>query len=461
MVKLLSSSLSRIETGTAFRSVMLVVNPLVWYYAAGFYLQNVLSEMSSNHILVGSDTTLIWSVHFAGIIFSALAGTLLSKKIATDRFLLIWMILGVISPLSLLAINTSSLLITCSIVLFLGVSLGLGMPACMGYYTNSIPIENRGRVSGVVMGFTAIGIVAFTLFPSTNPLLLATVLAGWRLASLLVFRGFKPQAIPTSNKENPSYKRVLSQPSFVLYLIPWVMFSLVNYLAGPVQSKIVEPDAAVLMSAIQNVMMGVFAFVGGFLLDLVGRKRIAIAGFVMLGIDAAALGMFPKELLANYFSATIDGIAWGFLWVIFIVTIWGDLSNHENSSKYYAIGVLPFFLSKFLALTVGNDMSSSILKVTGENGLFSFLAFFLFLAVLPLIYAPETLPEKVMKDRDLKSYLEKAKKKVKEAEKIIKPEPAPKTVAEKPKEDFIEFEIKPSENGKEDEEAARLAEKYY
>jgi hypothetical protein len=32
----------------------------------------------------------------------------------------------------------------------------------------------------------------------------------------------------------------------------------------------------------------------------------------------------------------------------------------------------------------------------------------LFLAVLPLFYAPETLPEKVRKERELKFYVEKA-----------------------------------------------------
>jgi hypothetical protein len=44
---------------------------------------------------------------------------------------------------------------------------------------------------------------------------------------------------------------------------------------------------------------------------------------------------------------------------------------------------------------------------------FTFLsarAFFLFLAVLPLMYAPETLSEKKIKDRELKQYIEKAKK---------------------------------------------------
>jgi len=34
----------------------------------------------------------------------------------------------------------------------------------------------------------------------------------------------------------------------------------------------------------------------------------------------------------------------------------------------------------------------------------------LFLAVLPLVYAPETLPEKQMKDRELKNYIDKAQR---------------------------------------------------
>jgi F0F1-type ATP synthase membrane subunit b/b' len=41
---------------------------------------------------------------------------------------------------------------------------------------------------------------------------------------------------------------------------------------------------------------------------------------------------------------------------------------------------------------------------------FSLAAFFLFLAVVPLMYAPETLPEKKVRERELRDYLEKAKK---------------------------------------------------
>lgn len=74
----------------------------------------------------------------------------------------------------------------------------------------------------------------------------------------------------------------------------------------------------------------------------------------------------------------------------------------------------------------------------------------MFLAVLPLVYAPETLPEKHMKERELKNYLDKAKKIAsKESEK--KPKQEKETEAIEAKE----------ENRKDQDEARKLAEKYY
>lgn len=94
----------------------------------------------------------------------------------------------------------------------------------------------------------------------------------------------------------------------------------------------------------------------------------------------------------------------------FILTLWSDLSYSSASDRYYALGVLPFFASRFLELTIG----PYILENIKGSALFSFTAFFLFLAVLPLVYAPETLPEKITQKRQLESYVDKAKK---EAEK--------------------------------------------
>jgi hypothetical protein len=55
---------------------------------------------------------------------------------------------------------------------------------------------------------------------------------------------------------------------------------------------------------------------------------------------------------------------------------------------------------------IGRDLAKSISVLA----VFPLTCLFLFLAVLPLIYAPETLPEKELKERELKQYIGKAKK---------------------------------------------------
>jgi hypothetical protein len=88
--------------------------------------------------------------------------------------------------------------------------------------------------------------------------------------------------------------------------------------------------------------------------------------------------------------------------------------------------------------------------------LFSFIAFFLFIAVLPLVYAPETLPEKTMKDRDLKSYIDKAMKKAQ-----VQEEKQQKTVQKRSQECDAKFPAEAEDDTEKYEKAKQLAEKYY
>ena len=170
-----------------------------------------------------------------------------------------------------------------------------------------------------------------------------------------------------------------------------------------------------------------------------------------LGIAYAVLGMAPTLVLGWYFHTAVDGIAWGLLLVLFVTTVWGDLSYEASSDKYYAMGVFPFFVSRFLPLAIPDEIVANITATT----IFSFTAFFLFLAVLPLIYAPETLPEKVMKERELKIYLEKAQEIAAKAQQ--KEEKNEEAQEEKDNECDVEFRV-PQEEA---EEAEKLAEKYY
>ncbi len=443
MLKNRAYSLSGIANKNVWISVALVVNAFVWYYVVLIRLQD---SLQNNNLSLW-----VWFIHFSAIIGSALFGASLTKKVERSKLVVFWMLLGTISSLFLFGTTVSSFFMICIVALLLGSSLGLGMPACMSYFTDSVDVEKRGRVSGITLLFSGIGIFGFGFVAQTvqNDLAIGVLLSIWRLFSLLLFLSAKSFQKIERKKNFASYKRIINQESFVLYFTPWVMFSMINYLGIPLESTAGLSDQLNLQ-LVQTGFMGIFAVVGGFFLDSIGRKRIAIAGFALLGIGSAVMGLTTGtfNVVILYFNAIVDGIAWGLLLVIFVLVLWSDLSYISASDKYYALGVLPFFASRFLEITIGRV----IIDIFTESmpALFSLTAFFLFLAVLPLVYAPETLPEKTIKKRELKSYIEKAQKEAVKAQK----EEAESTHSENEDEE-IELEVEGFE------EILKEAEKYY
>jgi MFS family permease len=392
MFKRQSYDLTGLTNRSTFAAMTLVANALVWYYIILTFLYTNVNDI------------LIWTIHFSGLIFSALFGATLVRRFERSKLLVFWILIGTISSLTIFGLGHSTNPIVGSIALMLGISFGLGMPACMGYYTDCMPIEKRGRISGITMLLSGIGIVAFAVLSINDYFILAIVLGLWRLLSFAVILFAKPFQTVKPIRDFSSYKLILTQQSFTLYFVPWIMFSLANYLASPFTLELSSNGIVSNSMIIQTAFMGIFAFFGGFFLDSVGRKRVAIAGFSMLGLGTAVLGL-SSSALASYFSAVVDGTAWGFLLVLFVLTIWGDISYSSSSEKYYALGVLPFFVSCFLNIIIGPYITKGI---TSSSTLFSLTAFFLFLAILPLVYAPETLPEKTIKNRDFRMYIEKA-----------------------------------------------------
>ena len=386
--------------------MILVVNAFVWYFYAANTLEQVINKITADYFV----RLQLWSIHFIGIVLSAFIGSIFSSKTQKrTSFLKLWIILGVIASLIPLAVNIYDIL-TASIISGLwGICLGVGMPSCMAYYTDATSVDNRGGLGGITMLLSGLGIFLFGVVNVESTLLRVIVLSIWRFAGLALFLISKPSE-EISNTErkhkNISYKTIFSQRPFILYFIPWIMFSLLTYLSTPIKLDFLERQHVEYLSLIANGLFGFFAIVGGFLSDTVGRKRITIVGFVTLGLAYAIVGMFPGQLGSWYFHTVADAVAWGFFFVVFVITVWGDLSDELPSDKYYAAGLLPFFISKFLQLTV----DESIIGTIAPSAIFSFTALFLFLAVLPLIYAPETLPEKYIKERELKGYIEKAQK---------------------------------------------------
>ncbi|MEM3666983.1 MAG: hypothetical protein QW222_07890, partial [Candidatus Bathyarchaeia archaeon] len=384
-------------TKSILNSIIIISNVFIWYSFAFNVLKELIYEIN----------TMMWGIHFISATFSAILGTIINDKIHRRMiFIILWMLLGIVSSLALIGINPSNVLHVSVISILFGVSFGLGLPASMAFFANSTKVENRAKLGGLIVFVDGVGAFLLGMVAVNDNVIRALTLAIWRACGLIIFFTINVSQEIVNNRKSVSFATVLGHRAFVLYLLPWIMFSLVNYLSIPVQFNILGSNLVELFGSIEGALMGAFAIVGGFFSDVIGRRRMATAGFIMLGLGYAILGIYPENLLSWYFYTLVDGIAWGILSVIFIITIWGDLGQEASSDKYYALGGLPFFISNFLRIIIG----SYIAETVSPYAIFSLTAFFLFLAVVPLMYAPETLPEKHIRERELRSYIEKAKK---------------------------------------------------
>lgn len=442
----------------ASANVMMVANAFIWYLLAFDTLKDLLAKQGSD-----SWTLLLIGVNTGAIVVSAFFGSFLFDKILKKRgdFLLFWLASGVILSIIPLGLNVSTFNGLMVISLVFGLYFGVGMPATMGYHSSVTSVEDRAKVSGIsflIIGiiFAIIGLVVFDSLVAS-----CLILAGIRLIGLILFSLLKGKEVTPQQLNSVKYTQIITSKSFLLYFVPWCMFTLVNFLTMPIQNKIFAADSFNLLIMLENIVGAVVAVISGFLADRWGRKRLSIIGFMMLGIGYAVIGIFSiigADLMlggAIYFIA--DGIAWGIFFVLFIFTLWGDLAQNRNGDKYYFLGALPYVSSYFLQLLFAPYLSTPTLSITAAAAtIFPFASIFLFLAVLPLIYAPETLPEKTMKDRDLKSYVEKVKKIAqKEQEKNQRDD-------KKNEQGTQQLEESSKEKNADDYEKAKaLAEKYY
>jgi MFS family permease len=226
----------------------------------------------------------------------------------------------------------------------------------------------------------------------------------WRVIGLILFFfTFKDKKVENAQKV-PTYAFVLGERELVLYLLPWIMFCLVNWMEAPLLENFFGGLYG-LIGFVEVVIAGLFALVGGIIADFAGRKRVIIMGFIILGVEYAVLSLLSGMPVSWYIYTAFDGIAWGMFASVFFMTLWGDLAGDYEKEKYYVLGGLPYLLAGFLSILV-----KPYVGVIPLGTAFSLASFFLFLAVVPLMYAPETLPEKRIREREMKEYIDKAKK---------------------------------------------------
>jgi len=356
-------------------------------------------ELNATH----TENLVIWTAHYMAIIISSIAGSILSSKINRLNFFYFWMILGVVtSPLPAL-LNNFVVIHALIISVLWGISFGLGMPSCLAYFADYTSIENRGRVSGIIWLITNLSappiMIIFGMF---NLLIGSIFFALWRASGLVIFF-LNPKEISVSEtKKNSSFTSIFHDKSFILYFIAWFMFMFIDRSEAPVLRFFLGDLYYFIIAPI----IGSFsAFIAGLLSDWIGRKRIVLYGFITFGIAYAMIGIAPDASFSRYFFLAIESISTGIFYVTFILLLWGDLSQHGTKEKYYAIGEIPFFFTWIIQLFL-----APYFMAIPNTSAFSLASVFLFLAVIPLLYAPETLPEKKIRLRQLRKYMAAAKK---------------------------------------------------
>jgi hypothetical protein len=390
----------RIAWKKSFPIVIIIANTFSWYG-----LTYLLFAATVTNLQLGTVQTLsLFSTFYIGVAFSAILVSIPRTSTTRSSFL-VWILMGSIASLLLEAMNTGTYLVAFAVSLFFGISIGVGLPSCLAYFTDSTIVESRGSLGGIAWAMSSFIMVFLTIAVSTISLSSAIlVLAMWRGLGLV------PLIFLMKAKENrevkaiPSYLSVLRNRTVVLCLVPWIMFCVVNWIEIPLLQNLMG-DFYNFAGLLGIAISGISALINGFLADLVGRKRLIITGFILLGVEYAALSLMPKIQASWYLYAILDGVTWGMFSVVFFMTLWGDLAGNMKREKYYVIGGLPYLLGNFMSILI-----QPLANVVPVATAFSLASFFLFLAVLPLMYAPETLPEKKIRDRELKQYIEKAKK---------------------------------------------------
>ncbi len=374
-----------------------MLNSFSWYYFGQLVVAK-LTSTSENGI------SLLLGIAFPlSIILSALVGSVFLSKLRETRTLYGWLFSGAVASLLPALPIGNSFAGVLAIVVVLGGSLGLGMPLLLRRFTDSMPIENRGVIGGLTFFMVTVS-APMAIIALSNPDLTSSALflCLWRCWSIPTLRALPKRSESRADYERGvSFRDVFDNRTFVLYFVAWLMFSMVDGFEELSISQY-QGEFGFAMNMVEPVIAGFSALIGGILADRTGRKKVVIFGFVSLGIAYAVLGISQRPISwLLYF--VVDGMAIGLLWAMFTIVIWGELAT-RGTEKYYAVGEVPFFLTQILYLL------SKPYVALQHTSAFSLAAFFLFIAVIPLLYAPETLPEKKIQERQLKIYTEEALK---------------------------------------------------
>jgi MFS family permease len=393
----------KIQSKKLFVVSTLAAGNLAWLYLIYFSFDSVFKSLTSDLLWVYIGKALFLSLGA----FSALFGSAISGKVSRRKLLWSSTTLGVVATAAL-AVFPGTVFSLISFAL-MGISLGFLILISWVFLADCTVVEERARVAGLIFLETFILVFfAFIVVEFLGLGLIGIVLLGVFLKATSYIPLFLDPCERKSKKEK-SWRAILTHKDFVYYLFPWLMFNIASGLTAFMWTGLPpEPGydwAQTIGNPLHILGAGVFGLMAGFIADRVGRKQPIVIGMVMLGVSFAWLGLAISPLSVLVYL-TISGVAWGFLMVVYL-SVPGDLANQGPKEKFYALGIIIPAL-----IYMGIPAVSEFLNIAvPANSLSSVLSIILFLSIIPVLRAKETLSETKKREREMREYLEdKARK---------------------------------------------------
>jgi hypothetical protein len=346
----------------------------------------------------------IFSVTIAATLF-----VLSFFKIRPLRTLAIFGFSATTSMLTILLLFVSGKVAIILSIFLVGVFFSINQLSFLAHFWKTTTSEERGRIGGII-GFATLPFY-FILSDviAVNLDLSGTVILAVALSVVpLVTVTFRTQRASIVTRKEGTYPE---KRTIILFAIPWFLFSLIN----------VTVAKNTTLNAMQSISSTSFGFIiilqaaatfigtltGGIIADFFGRRLALAVSVTLYGIGMALSGLIQNTTLA-YFSFFAEGLSWGILLTLYIFVIWGDLSNEENHTRMYAIGLMAFYIA-----TTIEPFSNTISQISPISSAFLGCTI-IFLSNVPIALAPELQSSDFLERIRLKMHIKAAKKAAKQ-----------------------------------------------
>ena len=275
--------------------LFLVANSITWFSVIWLVIGNLTENASDGYILV------ISVCYFGAVMISAVIGaTLLQEKLRKKAPLTLWIIFGAVSSIvSAILIYDTNMTYLSIISIVLGIVAGLGIPSCLAFFSNHTDFKNRGKTAGVL--YAVIQISSFIIFFFISELNIEyafVALSIWRLLALVSTSFWKSPNIQSERIKN-SINSIIRERNFFLYFVPWILFTLINFVEAPLLQTAFGSQLFNDYSWIAYVLSCVSGIIAGVICDFRGRKVSGILGFILLGVGYGFLSLLSGTQISQ------------------------------------------------------------------------------------------------------------------------------------------------------------------